>query len=127
MASPSPPPTPSNGNALLLINPHTSFFFRHEAHVTSDEGLNAYGALTWGQFFIYQGFNETAGWMHTSSNVDNIDEFLETIVEREDGLYYLYGEEERPVETRQVTVPYKTETGWPSGSSRSIGPTTGPS
>ncbi|MFC1661842.1 penicillin acylase family protein, partial [Gemmatimonadota bacterium] len=100
-----------NGNALLLINPHTSFFFRHEAHVTSDEGLNAYGALTWGQFFIYQGFNETAGWMHTSSSVDNIDEFVETVVEREDGLYYLYGDEERPLGTRQVTVPYKTETG----------------
>jgi acyl-homoserine-lactone acylase len=100
-----------NGNALLLINPHTSFFFRHEAHVTSDEGLNAYGALTWGQFFIYQGFNETAGWMHTSSSVDNIDEFLETILEREDGLYYLYGDEERSVEARQVTVSYKTATG----------------
>ena len=25
--------------------------------MTSDEGLNAYGASTWGQFFIYQGFN----------------------------------------------------------------------
>jgi acyl-homoserine-lactone acylase len=58
----------ANGNALLLINPHTSFYFRHEAHVVSDEGLNAYGALTWGQFFVYQGFNETAGWMHTSSS-----------------------------------------------------------
>jgi acyl-homoserine-lactone acylase len=100
-----------SGNAMLLINPHTSFFFRHEAHVTSDEGLNAYGASTWGQFFIYQGFNETAGWMHTSSSADNIDEFAETIVVREDGLYYVYGAEERPVETRQVTVPYKTETG----------------
>jgi len=100
-----------NGNALLLINPHTSFFFRHEAHVTSDEGLNAYGALTWGQFFIYQGFNETAGWMHTSSSVDNIDEFLETVVEKEDGLYYLYGNDERPIETQQITVPYKTDTG----------------
>ena len=99
------------GNALLLINPHTSFFFRHEAHVTSDQGLNAYGALTWGQFFIYQGFNESAGWMHTSSSVDNIDEFLETIVQREDGLYYVYGDEERPVETREVTVPYRTEDG----------------
>ena len=33
---------------------------------------------TWGQFFIYQGFNENAGWMHTSSGVDNIDEFAET-------------------------------------------------
>jgi len=105
---------PSNtvdGNSLLLINPHTSFFFRHEAHVTSQEGLNAYGALTWGQFFIYQGFNETAGWMHTSSSVDNIDEFLETIVEGEDDLYYRYGEEERPVEARQVTISYKTDTG----------------
>jgi acyl-homoserine-lactone acylase len=100
-----------DGNALLLINPHTSFFFRHEAHVTSDEGLNAYGALTWGQFFIYQGFNETAGWMHTSSSVDNIDEFLETIVQKDDGLYYVYGDEERPVETRQVTVPYRTDDG----------------
>jgi acyl-homoserine-lactone acylase len=73
--------------------------------------LNAYGASTWGQFFIYQGFNETAGWMHTSSSVDNIDEFLETIVEGEDGLYYVYGDEERPVESRQVTVPYRTDTG----------------
>ena len=82
-----------NGNALLLINPHTSFFFRHEAHVTSDEGLNAYGALTWGQFFIYQGFNETAGWMHTSSSVDNIDEFVETVIETEEGLFYEYGDE----------------------------------
>ncbi|MFH1766353.1 MAG: penicillin acylase family protein [Gemmatimonadota bacterium] len=100
-----------NGNALLLINPHTSFFFRHEAHVSSNEGLNAYGALTWGQFFVYQGFNETAGWMHTSSNADNIDEFLETIVEKEDGLFYLYGDEERPVEMRQVTVPFKTDAG----------------
>jgi acyl-homoserine-lactone acylase len=108
---------PSNtvdGNALLLINPHTSFFFRHEAHVTSDEGLNAYGALTWGQFFIYQGFNETAGWMHTSSGADNIDEFLETIVPGEDGLYYRYGAEERPVTTRQVTVPYRTDSGMAS-------------
>jgi acyl-homoserine-lactone acylase len=38
--------------------------------VTSEEGLNAYGAATWGQFFVYQGFNERTGWMHTSSGVD---------------------------------------------------------
>ena len=100
-----------DGNALLLINPHTSFFFRHEAHVVSDEGLNAYGALTWGQFFVYQGFNETAGWMHTSSSVDNIDEFAEDIVEQDDGLYYRYGDELRPVETEETTVQYVTEDG----------------
>src|SRR6185503_7370344 len=32
-----------DGHALLLINPHTSHYFRSEAQVTSDEGLNAYG------------------------------------------------------------------------------------
>jgi len=71
-----------NKRALLLINPHTSFFFRSELQMVSDEGLNAYGASTWGQFFIYQGFNDKVGWMHTSSAVDNTDEFLETIENR---------------------------------------------
>lgn len=100
-----------DGNALLLINPHTSFFFRHEAHVVSDEGLNAYGALTWGQFFVYQGFNETAGWMHTSSEVDNIDEFAETVVETADGWAYEYGDETRPLETDEVTIRVRTDDG----------------
>ena len=105
------PTNTSAGNALLLINPHTSFFFREELHMVSEQGLDAYGAVTWGQFFVYQGFNENAGWMHTSSGVDNIDEFVETVVEREGTLYYRYGDEERPVTVRQVTVPYKTDTG----------------
>ena len=69
------PSNTTSHHALLLINPHTSFFFRSELQMQSDEGLNAYGAVTWGQFFIYQGFNDRAGWMHTSSNVDAIDEF----------------------------------------------------
>ena len=105
------PANTSAGNALLLINPHTSFFFREELHMVSEQGLDAYGAVTWGQFFVYQGFNENAGWMHTSSGVDNIDEFLETVVERDGTLYYRYGDEERPVTVRQVTVLYKTDTG----------------
>src|SRR5256886_4907510 len=64
------PSNASGHHALLLINPHTSFFFRSELQMVSDEGLNAYGAATWGQFFIYQGFNDRVGWMqigkHTS-------------------------------------------------------------
>jgi acyl-homoserine lactone acylase PvdQ len=115
-------PTGSNGvaiapantvghRALLLINPHTSFFFRAEVQVTSEQGLNAYGAVTWGQFFVYQGFNERAGWMHTSSNVDAIDEYLETIVKKGDKPYYKYGNEERTVTVSTVSVPYKTGSG----------------
>ncbi|KPK64932.1 MAG: penicillin amidase [Gemmatimonas sp. SG8_38_2] len=105
------PSNSSTGNALLLINPHTSFFFRAEVQLVSDEGLNAYGAVTWGQFFVYQGFNERAGWMHTSSGVDNIDEYLETIVHEGDSLYYRYSGELRPLTVRHITVPYKTDTG----------------
>jgi acyl-homoserine lactone acylase PvdQ len=101
------PANTTAGQALLLINPHTSFFFRSELHMSSDEGLNAYGAATWGQFFIYQGFNETAGWMHTSSSVDNIDEFLETVTKRNDAMVYKYGDEFRPLTASKVTVSYK--------------------
>jgi len=105
------PANTTTHHALLLINPHTSFFFRAEAQMASDEGLNAYGALTWGQFFIYQGFNERAGWMHTSSGVDNIDEYLETIVKKGDALYYRYGNEERRLRSDTIVVPYKTNSG----------------
>ncbi len=115
-------PTGSNGmaiarsntvgrRALLLINPHTSFFFRSELQMTSEESLNAYGAVTWGQFFIYQGFNERAGWMHTSSAVDGIDSYLETVVKKVDRFYYKHGDEERPVTVSVIKVPYKTAEG----------------
>jgi len=105
------PSNTARGRALLLINPHTSFFFRSELQMTSDEGLNAYGAVTWGQFFIYQGFNATAGWMHTSSGVDNIDEYLETIIERDGRRFYRVGTEERPLTVETITIPYRASTG----------------
>jgi acyl-homoserine lactone acylase PvdQ len=98
-------------HALLLINPHTSFFFRSELQMASEQGLNAYGAVTWGQFFIYQGFNEHAGWMHTSSGVDAVDEYLETVTKKDGKFFYKYGNEERPVSAVEITVPYKTASG----------------
>jgi acyl-homoserine-lactone acylase len=105
------PANSANGKALLLINPHTSFFFRSEQQMTSDEGLNAYGASTWGQFFIYQGFNDGLGWMHTTSGVDSVDEFLETVVERDDRLFYRYGSEMRPLQTSTVALRYRAPDG----------------
>jgi len=100
-----------NGRALLLINPHTSFFFRSALQMTSDEGLDAYGAATWGQFFIYQGFNRRLGWMHTSTGADAIDEYAESIVRRGDRLSYRYGEGERPVVTSRITIAYRAASG----------------
>jgi acyl-homoserine-lactone acylase len=101
------PSNTADRKALLLINPHTSFFFRAELQMTSDEGLNAYGAVTWGQFFVYQGFNEKAGWMHTSSGADVVDEYAETVVKRGDSTFYKYGAEVRPLVTKRISVPYK--------------------
>jgi acyl-homoserine-lactone acylase len=100
-----------DGHALLLINPHTSFFFRSELQMTSDEGLNAYGAATWGQLFVYQGFNEHAGWMHTTSGADTVDEFAETIVRKDGKISYRYGAEARPVTVSTIVVPYRTPRG----------------
>lgn len=107
----------ASGNAMLLINPHTSFFFRGEVHVVSEaahpdgpvgRGLNVYGAVTWGQFFVYQGFNEKNGWMHTSSYTDVMDEFLETIEEKDGKYFYRYGDELKPVIEKQVLLNYKS-------------------
>ena len=117
-----PEPTGSNGiaiapshtqagHALLLINPHTSFFFRSELQMTSDTGLNAYGAATWGQFFVYQGFNEHSGWMHTSSNVDSVDEFAETVALTRAGMSYRYGGALRPMTRSSVMIAYRTSDG----------------
>ena len=100
-----------DGHALLLINPHTSFYFRSELQMSSDQGLDAYGAVTWGQFFIYQGFNQHVGWMHTSTGADAVDAFAETIVHKGGRLYYRYGSALRPVTTRVIRLRYRKPDG----------------
>jgi acyl-homoserine-lactone acylase len=105
------PSRSTSGDALLLINPHTSFYFRSEAKVESGQGLDAYGASTWGQFFVYQGFNRHVGWMHTSSGVDNIDEFALTVEKRNGRLHYLHGTTWKPLREKTIRVPYKAADG----------------
>jgi len=105
------PKLTADGGSLLLINPHTSFYFRSELQMTSDEGLDVYGAATWGQFFIYQGFNRHAGWMHTSSGVDNVDEFAEKVERRGKGYCYWYGRTCRSLGARPITIRYRTAAG----------------
>ena len=105
------PKITANGNALLLINPHTSHFFRSELQMTSDQGLNVYGAATWGQFFVYQGFNSHAGWMHTSSGIDVVDEFAEKVERRGKGYCYWYGRTCRPMGVRPIPIRYRKDDG----------------
>jgi acyl-homoserine-lactone acylase len=100
------PSLTESGNAILYINPHTTFYFRPEIQMQSEEGLNAYGAVTWGQFFIYQGFNEFCGWMHTSNNVDIADAYAEKVTKTNKGLFYEYDKKFLPVVQKKTTIKY---------------------
>jgi len=102
------PSMTESGNAILYINPHTTFYFRPEVQMQSEEGLNAYGAVTWGQFFVYQGFNEHCGWMHTSNNVDIADMYAEKITKSMHYSYlYEYNGIKTPVVQKQIAINYK--------------------
>ena len=105
------PSITASGNAMLYINPHVTFYFRPEVHVRSREGLNTYGAVTWGQFFVYQGFNEYCGWMHTSSYTDIADTYREKTMEKNGRLMYQYDGEWQPVQYKNIALRYKTDTG----------------
>ncbi|MBD0331605.1 MAG: penicillin acylase family protein [Chitinophagaceae bacterium] len=111
-------PTGSNGfalapartrskNSILYINPHTTFYYRTEVQMVSEEGLNTYGAVTWGTFFVFQGFNEHCGWMHTSSAADVADLFKEKVEKKGDILYYIYDGKSYPLKTKEVMINYK--------------------
>ncbi len=100
------PSITASRNAMLYINPHVTFYFRPEVHVKSQEGLNVYGAVTWGQFFVYQGFNEHCGWMHTSSNVDVADLYEEKIVTKNNQFFYEYNGQLKPVIQKQIILRF---------------------
>ncbi|HVT85160.1 MAG TPA: penicillin acylase family protein [Chitinophagaceae bacterium] len=97
-------------HAILYINPHVTLYFRPEVHMVSNEGLNAYGAVTWGQFFVYQGFNEHCGWMHTSSAVDAADTYIEKLSKTDNGWTYEYDGKQLPVKEKEISLSYKNGT-----------------
>ncbi len=98
-----------SGNALLYINPHVTFYFRPEIHVNSEAGMNVYGAVTWGQFFVYQGFNQYGGWMHTSSQVDVSDMYQEKVEIRQGLPFYLLDGTWRPMQIKKISLQVKGE------------------
>ena len=101
------PTITESGNAILYINPHVTFYFRPEVHMVSEEGLNAYGAVTWGQPFIYQGFNEHGGWMHTSSQADISDAYIEKLTKKNGNWFYEYDGNLKPVIKKKISIKIK--------------------
>lgn len=101
------PSRTKNKNAMILINPHSEFYGRIEIQVTSEEGLNSYGAPFIGQFSLFQGFNEYLGWMHPVSLSDGKDLYAETVEQKDGKYYYKYNGEMKAVDSTEITVPYK--------------------
>ncbi len=102
------PSKSASGNSILYINPHTTFYFRPEIQMASQEGLNVYGAVTWGQFFIYQGFNQYCGWMHTSGNTDVADLYTEKIITKNRKYFYEYNKVLKPVTEKKIQLKIKS-------------------
>ena len=103
------PAITESGNSILYINPHVTFYFRPEVHMVSEEGLNVYGAVTWGQFFVYQGFNEHCGWMHTSSNTDVSDAYIEKLSKRNGKWFYEYDNTQKEVKQKKILIRYSKD------------------
>ncbi|MFI5156290.1 MAG: penicillin acylase family protein, partial [Chitinophagales bacterium] len=114
------PSRSASGHALLYINPHVSFYFRAEVQMVSEQGLNSYGAVTWGQFFVYQGFNAHCGWMHTTSAADAEDLYIEKISKRSDSLFYEYENKQRPVVMKNIRIAYQSAGGMKSKTFRAL-------
>lgn len=108
------PSITKSGNAILYINPHVTFYFRPEVHMISKEGLNAYGAVTWGQPFVYQGFNEHCGWMHTSSEADISDAYIENIKKENGKWFYEYDGQWKSVIQKIISIKVKSENSFDS-------------
>ncbi len=101
------PSITANHHAILYINPHVTLYFRPEVQMVSEEGLNAYGAVTWGQLFVYQGFNEHCGWMHTSSQVDVSDSYIEKLSQQNNQWTYEYEHQKKPVLVKNIPIKFK--------------------
>jgi acyl-homoserine lactone acylase PvdQ/catechol 2,3-dioxygenase-like lactoylglutathione lyase family enzyme len=97
----------TNKAPILLINPHSEFYNRIEVQISSDEGLNVYGAPFLGDMHIWQGFNDFCGWMHTVTLSDAKDIYAETVESKENQWMYEYDNKWLPLDSSTVTLLYK--------------------
>lgn len=104
------PAKTTSGKSMLLINPHVSFFGdgqRYEAHLISHQGLNVSGFAMFGDFYIWSGFNNNAGWSHTNTASDYEDVYLEHFNHPTDPSMYQYGMGYKKEIQWQDTLLYK--------------------
>ena len=106
------PATERDRTRVALDQPHTSFYFRAELQMSSDQGLDAYGAADLGAVLHLSGFQSHNGWMHTSYGGDAIDEYAETVIDSANKRFYRYAGSLRPLEVVSVDVKVKRGAGF---------------
>ena len=102
----------SSGSAMLFINPHQPFYGLgqfHEAHVSSDEGLNFSGASFFGSPFPTIGHNEYLGWTYTVNDPDIADAWRVTFDDKSQPLRYRFDGDYREAVQWSETVLVKQD------------------
>lgn len=103
-------PKTKRDRSILVINPHINFFGigqRYEAHLISEEGLNASGFAIFGTFYIWSGFNDKIAWAHTNTGSDFADTYIEQ-PDPADSTRYKYNNGYRELVTWQDTIAYRS-------------------
>jgi acyl-homoserine-lactone acylase len=109
------PSRSKTGHAMLLINPHLSFFGSgqvYEGHVHSDTGWNFTGYTRFGFPFPYVGHNDDLGWVSTDNAADLEDVYAETFDDPAHPLAYRYGSGHRLAVERTEEIRVKTAAGF---------------
>jgi len=107
------PKKSSNGKTYLVLNPHIPMDQPYEVHIKSEEGLNFYGELAYGEnIFPVLGHNENLGWSLTVNYPDIADRFEITFIDSTLLDTYEYNGGLKSAEKWLDTILLKTDSGF---------------
>ncbi len=99
----------TTGESFLLINahqPNTGPQAFYEAHICSEDGLNALGGLLAGAPCILHGVNENLGWAHTVNYCDRLDEY-QLQMNPDNAMQYMFDGQWTNLEVKTIKLSIK--------------------